>query len=148
MRFIPFRKLLIFTLLFLFPVAVFGASATANTVPQSMVDEAENPISIADLVPPECLTLGINRIETASGQTRGSGINTLILGTSGNDTLTGKNGSDCLVGGEGNDNLYGGQGTDVLIGGAGDDTLDGGQGTDVCYGGSGNNSFNKCESTP
>lgn len=139
------RKLIFITLLLLLPIAAFGASAAANTVPRSMVDEVTNPISITDLVPPECQSLGINRIETADGQVRGSGKNTLYLGTSGNDTLRGGNGSDCLLGGDGDDVLYGGQGNDVLLGGSGNDRLFGDQGTDVCYGGGGGDSFDRCE---
>lgn len=72
-----------------------------------------------------------------------------ILGTDGNDTLTGYatvdtifggagndsidtlGGNDTLDGGEGNDTLNGGTGDDVLIGGAGNDTLNGGSGSDV-----------------
>ncbi len=146
MRFIPIKKLLALTLLFLFPVAAYGAFAAANTVPRSTVDEVTNPISITDLVPPECRALGINRIETATGQVRGSGKNTLYLGTTGNDALYGGNGSDCLLGGDGDDKIYGGQGNDVLLGGAGNDSLNGDQGTDVCYGGGGSDSYDKCES--
>jgi Ca2+-binding RTX toxin-like protein len=149
MRFIPVRKLLLLTLLLLFPVAIYGVYAAANTVPQTTADDVSVPISITDLLPAECGSLGITRIENpVTGQVRGSGINTMFLGTSGNDTITGKNGADCLVGGDGDDVLTGGQGGDVLLGGAGNDKLDGGQGTDVCYGGSGTNTFNKCESTP
>ncbi|MCW2292450.1 Ca2+-binding RTX toxin-like protein [Pseudomonas sp. BIGb0408] len=72
-----------------------------------------------------------------------------ILGTTGNDTLTGYatddsissgagndridalGGNDTIDGGEGNDTLNGGAGDDVLIGGAGNDTLNGGSGSDV-----------------
>lgn len=72
-----------------------------------------------------------------------------ILGTDGNDTLTGYatadtissgagndridglDGNDTLDGGEGNDTLNGGAGDDVLIGGVGNDTLNGGSGSDV-----------------
>jgi len=72
-----------------------------------------------------------------------------LLGTDGNDTLTGYatadtissgvgddrinalGGNDTLDGSEGNDTLNAGTGDDVLIGGAGNDTLNGGSGSDV-----------------
>lgn len=143
------NKRFIFMLVFLLPLTVFGVSAAANSVPKSFAGEDTTPISITDLVPEECRGIGISRIENvATGQARGSGANTLFLGTAGNDTINGKNGSDCLVGGDGNDTLLGGQGNDVLLGNNGDDSLDGGQGTDTCYGGGGSNNFNRCESTP
>ena len=66
------------------------------------------------------------------------------VGTSGNDTLTGRFGSDIIVGNEGDDAisglesgdyLYGGDGNDAIDGGAGVDYLDGGAGNDVLRGG-------------
>jgi Ca2+-binding RTX toxin-like protein len=78
----------------------------------------------------------------------------LILGGSGNDTLTGTAGADMidgnnsptapnaadtdtLNGGAGDDQLFGRGGTDTLNGGDGVDTLDGGEGNDVLNGGEG-----------
>ena len=73
-----------------------------------------------------------------------------IIGTDGDDTLTGgvhsdyikgRNGNDTISGNDGNDMLIGGDGTDVLLGGEGDDilvfdtadTIDGGAGTDTLF---------------
>ncbi|WP_421903475.1 hypothetical protein [Maridesulfovibrio sp.] len=62
-----------------------------------------------------------------------------LLGTSGNDTITGSTvantlngaaGDDSISGGDGDDVLYGGTGNDNLAGGKGDNTLDGGEGYD------------------
>ena len=53
----------------------------------------------------------------------------LIDGAQGDDTLNGGAGNDILFGGEGNDSLSGQGGDDTLIGGAGADTLDGGANT-------------------
>jgi Ca2+-binding RTX toxin-like protein len=79
-----------------------------------------------------------------------------LLGTKGNDTLTGStandvafgfDGDDQLVGNEGNDRLFGGNGLDVLSGDAGNDFLSGGndddlllarEGDDFASGGDGN----------
>ncbi|MCG8341476.1 MAG: VWA domain-containing protein, partial [Chlorobiales bacterium] len=54
-----------------------------------------------------------------------------ILGTSGDDTLTGGPYSDYIKGRDGNDTLSGNGGSDVLIGGDGSDSLWGGEGDDI-----------------
>jgi len=71
----------------------------------------------------------------------------LVIGTGGNDTLTGGagagglNGDDVLVGLMGNDSLDGGSGADLIIAGDGDDSLTGGTGADVLSGGRGDDTF-------
>lgn len=55
----------------------------------------------------------------------------VILGTAGNDTLSGGTGTDTLDGAAGNDRLSGGDGADILIGGTGNDTLTGGLQSDI-----------------
>jgi Ca2+-binding RTX toxin-like protein len=74
----------------------------------------------------------------------------VIVGKSGNDTLTGKAGPDVLFGlagndilsGMGGDNLLCGEkGTDQLNGGDGSDVLDGGSLNDVLSGGNGNDNL-------
>ena len=69
-----------------------------------------------------------------------------VIGSSGNDTLTGdvydntldgSEGDDRIDGGQGNDTLNGGSGVDTLLGGAGDDSLSGGTGNDTLIGGAG-----------
>jgi len=64
--------------------------------------------------------------------TGGNG-NDSINGLAGNDVLTGGNGNDTLIGGVGVDHLLGGRGDDVLVWNQGDgsDFLDGGKGTDT-----------------
>ena len=82
-----------------------------------------------------------------------------VLGSSGNDRLTGQAGSqvfdglagndilvggadaDTLRGGAGDDTLIGGTEGDTLTGGTGDDTLDGGAGDDILQGGDGDDRF-------
>ena len=54
-----------------------------------------------------------------------------LVGTVGNDVLTGGRGDDILTGLAGNDTLTGGQGHDLLDGGAGTDTMLGGIGNDT-----------------
>jgi hypothetical protein len=61
----------------------------------------------------------------------------IICGLGGNDTLSGVGGDDLLLGGPGNDVLSGGDGHDLLRGGGGNDVLDGGTGNDFLRGGRG-----------
>jgi Ca2+-binding RTX toxin-like protein len=73
---------------------------------------------------------------TGPQDTLGAGIDTLvgieaIIGTPGNDTLTGNAAANRLFGGAGNDFLNGVDGDDIIDGGAGDDTLYGGAGNDT-----------------
>lgn len=56
----------------------------------------------------------------------GSAFSDLIVGDSGNTTLSGGAGADSIVGEAGNDLIYGNAGNDELVGGAGNDTLEGG----------------------
>jgi Ca2+-binding RTX toxin-like protein len=58
-----------------------------------------------------------------------------------NDNLSGLGGSDYLFGDDGDDILAGGMGNDELWGGTGNDTLHGGEGNDILNGGSGNDVY-------
>ena len=60
-----------------------------------------------------------------------------IIGTAGNDTLTGTSVGEVIQGQGGNDTLYGNDGDDTLIGGDGNDQIFGGRGADVVDGGDG-----------
>lgn len=53
-----------------------------------------------------------------------------ILGTSGNDSLTGSSAADLINGYDGNDSIDGGAGADTINGGIGNDTMIGGLGSD------------------
>ncbi len=70
------------------------------------------------------------------------GINVLMNGGDGNDTLIGGAGGDSLDGGDGNDSVLGQSGDDSLVGGEGLDTLLGGAGRDAIVGGGGNDRIN------
>jgi hypothetical protein len=67
-----------------------------------------------------------------------------ILGTDGDDLLTGTLMDDILCGFGGSDRLEGGDGDDVLLGGEGDDVLVGGEGDDCMVGGPG---FDEADNT-
>jgi Ca2+-binding RTX toxin-like protein len=61
------------------------------------------------------------------------------------DRACGGNGDDHLIGGPGDDRLAGNRGRDVLQGEGGDDVLLGGLGADVCRGGAGRDITRRCE---
>ena len=61
----------------------------------------------------------------------------VIVGVGGNDKLSGLAGNDVICGGDGKDTLKGGKGNDKLLGEAGKDTLKGGPGNDKLKGGPG-----------
>ncbi|TWT01670.1 peroxidase family protein [Reyranella sp. CPCC 100927] len=68
-------------------------------------------------------------------------VNTILVGTTGEDTLNGNTGNDLLFGHDDDDTLNGGDGDDLLVGGAGNDTLDGGADLDTMVGGAGNDDY-------
>lgn len=76
-------------------------------------------------------------------KTADAGVNTLLIGMHGNDSLTGNTGNDVLIGDNGlnftyqggDDTLSGRDGDDTIIAGAGDDKLFGGNGNDALFGG-------------
>ena len=124
-------------------LGIMNAFAAANTVPSSRLDDDSIPITANDLKPSDCSSLNLTNVATAGGETAG---NDLLLGTSGNDTLSGDDGDDCIVGGGGNDTLRGQKGNDIFLGQDGDDSLRGNQDTDICDGGAGTDTgHNSCE---
>ena len=64
-------------------------------------------------------------------------VDTGIMGTSGDDTLSGTNGVDIMFGLDGNDDLKGRDGDDTIYGGDGNDTLNGQGDSDALFGGAG-----------
>jgi len=68
-----------------------------------------------------------------------------ILGTDGDDVLTGSPFDDIICGFGGNDRIDGGDGNDVLFGGEGDDELVGGAGNDCLIGGPGDDAADSFE---
>jgi Ca2+-binding RTX toxin-like protein len=65
-----------------------------------------------------------------------------IIGTTGDNVLTGLAGNDDIVGDAGNDTLDGGTGADTLSGGSGNDLLNGGTEADELLGGQNNDTLN------
>ena len=61
----------------------------------------------------------------------------VICGRGGNDVISGRGGGDLVDGGAGNDTVHAGDGNDVVVAGTGNDTVTGDAGADVLHGGSG-----------
>lgn len=101
---------------------VLAVAVTAtNVVPSSRAGSSIGAAPTAnELKPAACAALNLTVIVVGGGA---GGQAALVLGTAGNDNLTGGARDDCLVGGAGDDRLNGGPGTDVCIGGAGTDTF-------------------------
>lgn len=133
-----FKKGVVLLLGFLTFINIVFAYSAGNTVQQTKVLNSVVLTNPNDFKPAECAGLTLISFDKNVG-------NALILGTAGNDNLSGGNDDDCIVGGNGNDTLRGKPGDDILVGGNGDDGLDGGTGTDTCYGGPGTDTATKCE---
>ncbi len=92
-------------------------------------------------IPPECAGMTFDTVLTGTSSNDtiiGTQGRDLIFGLGGNDYLSGQNGDDCLVGGDGDDTLKGEGGNDKHVAGNGDDFAAGGFGDDAIYGGAGN----------
>jgi hypothetical protein len=100
--------------------------------------------------------IDLSAVNIATGFTHTGGVNIMLNGNGGADTITGSSfadqinggdgqdilnglaGNDTVTGGQGDDYLYGGDGNDTLDGQAGNNRLDGGAGINILLGGSGN----------
>ena len=140
------------------PTATGTISNTAQVAGnETDPDEANNTDTEATTVNPvTCAGLAATIVGTPGNDVlTGTNGPDVIHGLSGNDTINGGNGDDIICGGNGNDTLNGGNGndrlfgengTDTLNGNNGNDALDGGAGTDTCNGGSGADTAANCES--
>ncbi len=83
------------------------------------------------------INLGSGTNGTAIHTGTGAGTDTVsnievVIGSSGNDTITGNSSiATTMYGGAGNDSMTGGTGDDVFVGGVGNDTMYGGNGNDL-----------------
>lgn len=84
-----------------------------------------------------CTIVGTSGNDRLSGTPRAD----VICGLGGNDILTGASDNDVLDGGPGRDTLTGGAGDDILTGGTGDDLLSGNAGNDAIQGQDGNDTI-------
>ncbi|MEH2249921.1 choice-of-anchor D domain-containing protein [Nostoc sp.] len=110
-------------------VGTYGGSLSLNN---NDSDESPFDFAISGTVRPASPIVGTS----GNDQLSGGDPDDTIWGQDGNDRLYGNNGNDQLYGNNGNDTLFGGLGNDQLTGGAGNDWLYGGKGNDVLTGGS------------
>ena len=104
------------------PSSPASANATAAQNPQQ---QQLNPQILLDrLQMPIVGSFGDDRIS-------GTQEPDVIIGFLGSDTVTGMNGSDAIQGNEGQDKLYGNEGEDILQGGIGSDQIYGDVGDDI-----------------
>jgi Ca2+-binding RTX toxin-like protein len=120
------------------PISATPAGPGAWTVQIGHHDDVVCTITNSITIPAQCkgmvfdaYILGTEGNDTLTG----TGLRELILGNNGNDVLSGGAGNDCIAGGVGNDTHNGGSGNDRLIGDGGNDTLKGDSGTDAAIGG-------------
>lgn len=99
------------------------AFAAQNVVPNTNLDEAQEPTTANQLKPAECSSLDLSARYHGSGTVTGAATNDLVSGGAGDDVLDGAGGDDCLLGGGGADQIDGGPGNDVCIGGSGVNTF-------------------------
>ncbi|MCG3168962.1 MAG: hypothetical protein CALGDGBN_00472 [Pseudomonadales bacterium] len=88
----------------------------------------------------------VNLALSGAQATGGAGTDTLLnienlVGSSHDDTLSGRGNANLIDGGAGNDSLFGGAGADYLLGGEGNDTLRGAGGLDTMDGGAGDDFY-------
>ncbi|NEQ86699.1 MAG: hypothetical protein F6K26_43590 [Moorea sp. SIO2I5] len=126
-------------------------TVTAGTTYQIAVDGFSSSTGLIDLNInldiDDTLISGTSNDDTLFGTVE----NDQIEGLAGNDTIFGSEGINTLLGGDGNDLIYGGSQLDVIRGGSGNDTIFasegnneifGGSGDDIIYSGSGNDFIN------
>jgi Ca2+-binding RTX toxin-like protein len=103
-------------------------TATAGTTYQIAVDGFSGNEGL--------IGLNINLIDSVI---TGTSENNTLFGTVGNDRIEGFGGNDTIFGSEGVNNLRGGDGDDLIYGGSQRDTIFGGFGNDTIYASEGNN---------
>ena len=110
------------------PTTTAAAAAAPATTPAACVAAGLTTFA-------ETVTLTADRPRFVAAEDRpGAAGPFLVIGTSGDDTVTGSAAGDCVVGGGGDDTVDGQGGGDVVLGGDGADRVDGGAGNDRLYG--------------
>lgn len=111
---------------------VEGGNVTVNTDPtlQIIVDDGSSTSNLLTIVGgsnPEFIALGK---ESFTVNLNDTGNDTVLAGSTGNDSITGNSGSDLLIAGGGSDTLTDALsgGSDTLVAGTGPDTINGLQG--------------------
>jgi Ca2+-binding RTX toxin-like protein len=104
---------------------------------------AQISIAHAELANDQLIINGLGGNDTINASALpASTMRLFLVGSDGNDTITGNAGDNILDGGADNDVLNGGGGSDLLFGGSGNDTINGATGNDTVTGGIGDDSIN------
>ena len=140
--------------------ALTSADAKAETLTVESLDGTRQAITVTvrgadeapaaptrSAVPAVVTTADDPNDQTGSGGAAASSSTKLnednvLTGTSGDDVIDAKNGSDTVYGGAGSDVINAGQDADLVYGGAGNDAIEGDAQDDNIYGGSGNDTIN------
>jgi Ca2+-binding RTX toxin-like protein len=120
-------------------VMALGAQTGAQT--QAPTPRGQAPVTCYPNSHKPATIVGTSGNDTLSG----TPADDVIASRGGNDKVSGLGGNDLICGGPGNDTLKGGGGKDTLLGQHGNDTLRGGGGKDRCEGGENNDTASKCE---
>jgi hypothetical protein len=114
-----FKWVVIFGMVIVIAISVMAALAAMNTVPVTLTTDQIFTISPNDLKPPECagITLTNKILCPSSGTCDGTKNNDLMIANSGNPSMNGNDGDDCVVcySPGGRCNLHGNKGTDVCV---------------------------------
>ncbi len=108
--------------------------AALTVVPQTSIGRFVGSVVVNDFRPPERAGLTLTNLVTGSGDLTGTNQNDLILGGTAGQTVSAKNGDDCILTGSGGDLVKAGGGADVIVGESGADDLRGEGGNDTIYG--------------
>lgn len=122
-----------------------GSSSNTAAVPNANItfggSGANRNVTIT-AVPAATVRTAIVTITVSDGSATASTTITVIVGTSGKNTINGTSGADLILGLDGNDTLNGLGGIDLLCGGVKNDTLNGGDNDDTLDGQAGNDVLN------
>ncbi len=126
----------------------FGDGSGTSLLPPGSVSHSYAADGIYTIKVTETATGDFERLraflyaaDTLGQVATGSGLDDLMLGGSGNDSLIGQGGDDWVFGGLGNDTISGGAGRDFLNGNGGADIIDGGNDNDLILGEQGDDSL-------
>ena len=108
---------------------------SGNRADYTITPDDTNGVLLIDSPDGTDILRGINRLQFADQTIDVVVPGVTLIGTDGDDNLSGGEGTDHLIGGDGDDTLIGGAGNDQLEGDAGDDIVDAGDGDDKIVGG-------------
>ena len=126
----------------------YACDGDNTRAPRSNLERGTRPMSDGDLPNvsvnhPTCNGHLATIIGTeGDDELTGTPLADVIVGLGGNDVLKGMGGDDIICGGGGRDRIIGGPGDDVMYGNGGLDRMRGSAGSDVLFGGQGNDRLN------